>query len=431
MLLTRPRANTAVSSTTYQRNAPIGPAIWQIVISFYLVAIVVCRAVFIQWGIPLPYHEVGYLGTALAIALSANGAFSLVRRRSFRDLCNREHYQRALLWLWLVAFWAVYGYFRHNDMILLVPETISLIYMGLFLLVGIDDQAWNVILKHLTIIFYAGVVMIVLTYDVPLLLEDVRARVQVSDRYLNTVGSQVRPLLAPGLLLGVFGLVRQDEPKWRIFQIGALFIFPAIEAGLFQFRSSAVSFICAIASYFVLRPIFERRAKVGTTVIVFVVLLVIVGIYFETDSARTLEQRATVETERVGLFDYRNGELNALFSDLGLESLVGRGPGGTYDATAVYRFYSNSAQWAWVHFGILIFLLKGGICLLLLFSWFLISGVRFRKLRWYQNPCNLTAALLLPACLFSVSVIPIPLGVDGSLSNIGLVFVLSRFGRNY
>jgi hypothetical protein len=114
--------------------------------------------------------------------------------------------------------------------------------MGVTLYLGTDDRVWYALDKHLTILFWLGVVLISLNLYVPLPEVKGVEFVDVTDRFSGTIASLLGPLIAPGLFLGVWGLVSKRRGIWKVLQILAPVASVGIQAGLFLFRSSAVAF---------------------------------------------------------------------------------------------------------------------------------------------------------------------------------------------
>lgn len=408
------------------------PGMRWMVVSLYVTWLVGCRQVFYHWGIPLPLRFTSQVGNSLALLLFVFGATRYLRLSSTRRLWQSSHFKRVCLWLCMVPALGLYGSLAFgNAWNTIGIEALSLIYMGLFALLGVDDRFWHAIDGHLTILFYLTATGIFLYYDVPMVqVLDEGSSEQIGDfsRYSFTIGSTLRPLLGPGVLLGIWGLIRRDTRLWKCMQIPAPFVFFAIEGGIFKFRSTAVFVLLAFLGFLVLRPLLEHRARVGTAILL-VLLSVAAGQYFmTTESGAVLERRAFEDTQGEGLLDVRRSELQAYVSDLGLQVLIGRGLGGSFDAISVFHREAAS-RWTTLHFGVFVFSLKGGLALFATFVSFVLPGLRFRSASWYQNPCNLSAALLLPAYAVLICLDPFNMAPEGLMFDLPLMMILSRFGR--
>jgi hypothetical protein len=324
---------------------------------------------------------------------------------------------------------ALYGLLRGNPWNSVGQEAIVLSIMGVALFLGTDDRVWYALDKHLTILFWLGVVLISLNLYVPLPEVKGVEFADVTDRFSGTIGSLLRPLIASGLFLGVWGLVSKRRGIWKVLQIFAPVAFVGIEGGLFLFRSGALAFLITLASCLVLRPFLEKRIRLLSSALIIISLAAGVVFYSATESADRLVQRVNGgDNGEDGLFGARIAEVKACVSDLGWETVIGRGLGGTYDASGIYT-YESAKQWGTMHFGVLVFGLKGGILLLGTFTGFVIAGFRIRDRAWYQNPCNMTATLLFPVSLFQITTLPFSLIPEGAIIYLALMLVLARFGR--
>jgi hypothetical protein len=253
--------------------------------------------------------------------------------------------------------------------------------------------------------------------------------VDVTDRFSGTIASSLGPLLASGFFLGVWGLVSKRRGIWKVLQILAPVASVGIQAGVFLFRSSAASFLITLASCLVLRPLLEKRIRLLGSALIILALAPAVVFYSATESADRLFQRVNGGGNgEDGLFGERVAEVKACVSELGWETVIGRGLGGTYDASGIYT-YPDAKQWGTMHFGLLLFGLKGGILLLWTFIGFVVLGMRIRKRVWYQNPCNMTATLLFPVSLLGIALGPFNLIPEAAIVYLPLMLMLARFGR--
>jgi hypothetical protein len=400
-----------------------------IVLSLYLFGFSNCRYALYHWGIPLPLRLTSEIGSTIALLLFMGGAAAYLKRYPPRVTSSASQYKRVALWLYLIGGLALYGLVRGNPWNDVDQEAIVLSIMGVALFLGTDDRVWYALDKHLTILFWLGVVLISLNLYVPLPEVKGVEFVDVSDRFSGTIGSLLRPLIASGLFLGVWGLVSKRRGIWKVLQILAPVAFVGIEGGLFLFRSGALAFLITLASCLVLRPLLEKRIRLLSSALIIISLAAGVVFYSATESAGRLVQRVNGGGNgEDGLFGERVAEVKACVSDLGWESVIGRGLGGTYDASEIYT-YENAKQWGTMHFGVLVFGLKGGILLMWTFIGFIVLGMRIRERVWYQNPCNMTATLMFPVCLFQITTLPFSLIPEGAIAYFPLMLVLARFGR--
>jgi hypothetical protein len=113
---------------------------------------------------------------------------------------------------------------------------------------------------------------------------------------------------------------------------------------------------------------------------------------------------------------------------MGWEVIAGRGLGGTFDSSST-TWASDRLAWPVLHYGILVMLLKGGVFLFLLFLSFCLVRFWGMPREWYQNPYNLTAALLIPVYLSQFATTPLPFSVEGMPYFLGTMICFARFGK--
>ncbi|MGD0548883.1 MAG: hypothetical protein ABR991_13870 [Terracidiphilus sp.] len=369
------------------------------------------------------------------LLIMAVGAYKYAKSTSsyqwFRDSYRSQIY--AWFILVLILFW--FGIAHGNDLLTVGKELIALLTMGIFLFVGGDERFWYGVEKHLTIIFYVGVVLTLLYYNTPAVSisksdvgQDFSARMNF--RYTNSLAMALRPLTGMGLMLGMWGLVSSGGGVWRVVQSFAFAALFWCDVGLFKFRNVATTLLIALLCYLLLRPILEKRTR-NPVIGVLVVCLSLIALrsYIATDSGQAMQKRVLVETEREGITTSRTEELERYWEEMHLEVLVGRGLGGAFDASGLYSDNELADRWPTLHFGVLLFTLKGGVLFLALFVSFVIPGFIWHDRFWYRSPCDLTAALLFPAYCVALALDPIPLTPEWTLSLLPIMMVLARSSR--
>jgi len=406
------------------------PGLSMIILAIYTNCVICARPVLYQWGVSLPDAVFGIYGSTLTVALIAVGAYQYLTSGQVRWSCTKRHWLKIRLWFLAVAVFGFYGMLFGNETALVYREAYALFEMGVFLLLGADDRIWYGLEKHITVVFYLAVALILIYQQTP--VPDIYApgfrdaTEPTNFRYSNTVAYLLRPLAGPGLLLGMWGLVRAGGGIWRIAQISALGLSFVCEVVIFKFRSEAVFIALAIVSFLLLRPLLERRLRPTIAVVVLSASVLGLGYYFETESWTLLDKRQTAEGG--DMLRYRFEELEAYKADLGWKVMVGNGLGGSFDASTVREGEVGANRWVTLHFGLLVFTLKGGILLLTMFLSFVRPGISMRGRQWYANPYNLAAALLLPIYLIGFIVNPISLFPDSLWENLAAMMVLARFG---
>ena len=425
-----PKPNMVIRKTVRvqatQGLAPIH-GMGQIIFALYLAEFLTCRQVYRNWGIALPLRLMSEIGNSIVFLLFVWGTMQYLKSQEQRPPWRKSHATKVKIWILATIGFAIFGFVHGNVWNRVGIELMSLSYMGMVLMLGVDDRVWRALSKHITVIFWIGVVMISLFYTVPMLDLATGQVVAVNSRFTVSVGGLMRPLIGPGLLLGMWGWLRHDGGGWRIPQILAPFGFVAVESGIFLFRSQFALFLLSVACFVMLRPIFERKLRIGRTLIV-LLLVVAGGWYFiGTESASDLVERAQNRDDDSTI--YRVLELSTCMQQMGSEVLIGRGLGGVFDASRIQAQF-GAKEWGTLHFGIFVYILKGGVLLFSLFLMFVFSTISARKKEWYRNPQNLAAALLVPVLLIQVVTVPFYFGPEGLILYMPMMMIISRFGRD-
>lgn len=438
MLLSRPLPNYHAARVMYRRKKSrkpdTAPGTAYIVWSLYLTYAITLRLLLIQWHIPISTRLISQFGNLLVLVLMMIGFYQFSTSGAVRYLSYPRLRIWAKIWIAMVAIQLGLGFIWGNSWLNSGREAIALLYYPLFLYFGLDDRVWHSLQKHLTILVFLTFPFIFIYFRTPAphvsIDEMASAFKEVSARrYTGSLGYEFRLLIKPAIFLTMWGLVSSKGGVLRVFQILAVPCYFAVEVGLFKFRSQAV--ICAgvFASFMVLRPLLEHRLRPKMNAIIIVLLFSGIAFYLTTDSYTLLYKRAFVYTQHSGILDSRDAELKALLSDLdGMDMAIGRGMGGVFDASRVYHF-KGSEKWRTVHYGIMVFLLKGGVGLLFMFILLLQNSIRIRPKLWYMNQCNLTAALLIPLYLLTIVFIPFDLRPEAQMAAAPIMLALSRYCR--
>lgn len=417
------------------------PGVKWILAAIYLWHAVMLRDLLFNWGIPAPLQLISSIGSLFVVCLLAIGVCVYIRRARLCSHFSVWRRNEIYAWFTLLLLYSAYGIAHGNDWPSVGKELIAGCYFVFFLILGSDDRFWYEIEKPLTILFYMSVLLVV-TYShtpaiqltVDSITQENAASIATGGRLIGSLGYEFRPLIESGLFLGMWGLVRRHGRFWRTLQVSAWLAMFACNVGLFLFRGWVLMLALVVLSYVILRPLLEREPFPFKNVLVLAASAILVVGFMRTSQSTFLAKRFTQETRSEGIFHSRDAELQAYFNDLGWESLIGRGMGGSFDKTGAMtdmkvseRLGLDLSKWKTLHYGIFILLLKGGILMLVIFSSWLISGFSVRRPVWYKNSCNLTAALLFPAFAFNVVFNPFTFSVEGLLSMLSLMIVLSRF----
>lgn len=410
------------------------PGLRWIIFGHYLSFAITLRLVLFHYHIPMPARMVSQLGNLLIFLVISYGFFVYVRSAIPKKLSIPILRIWIILWIAIVTIQFLFGILWSNYWGNCGREAIIMYYFCFFLIFGLDDRVWSILQKHLTILFYMAVPIIIIYYQTPGLCVDIGDNVNIgnevaSSRFTDSLGYQFRVLIKPAVFLSMFGLVTYEKSILKTMQITTLPMYFFIEVGLFSFRSIAVISICIISSFIFLRPFYEKRIRPWMSFAMIVVMISSISYYMTTESYTRLHERMFVQTQKSSILDSRINEFKEfLKSSTCYSILIGKGLGGVFDASKVFRI-EGSKQWKSMHFGIFIFLLKGGIGMFVLFLILILKCIKLRAGPWYRNPCNLTAALLLPIYLANFIFNPFDLRPESLFVYGPMMMVLSRFYR--
>jgi hypothetical protein len=337
------------------------------------------------------------------------------------------------LWVGCVGLAALLALWNDNEKNALVKEFITLNMYVVFLILGVSDRFWLKIAKPMTLIFYLGAILVVLFADTAAVVTSEMGTEQLDldslgSRNQHSLGYRLRPLLGAGLFLFIWGVVNPQAGMWKLLQLGALPVMVLLSVGIFVFRGSAIMAAAAVVMVLVVRPMLETRNRPNLTALLLAGCTLGAYGYSQTEAFEKLTRRAVEQTQREGLFTSRIAEYEAYVADMEWDVVTGRGLGGAYDASGVMK--SERAHiWQTTHFGLLVFSLKGGILMTIVFLSFLLPACKIRDAAWYQNPMNLTAALYLPIILANYIFNPIYLAPESIFGAMAIMMSLSRFAR--
>jgi len=429
-----PHARIRSSVVEASRECVEMPGLRWVLAAIYLWFVVFFRAVLYVAGINVDLRllsQVGYSAVSILIIIglykySVSGAPASIQKPGFS--------LRLYAWLLFVFVLMAYGIVRENQLDLVVKEADACLYVYAALVMGIDDRFWRGIEKPLTYLFFLSALLVILYSAVPdvtvtadLVNQDTTE--EISARHIETLGYAFRPATFAGYLVGVWGLAARKKSWWTRFQTSALFVVFICDVGLFAHRSVAIELFLIYILSITFVPLLTRRAINFKKLLMVTLLMVSGAIYFlSTSAGELLVVRFTGQAEREGLFGSRNEEIQAFSKDMGWELAVGRGLGGTFDESAQTDLPERAA-WPVLHYGIMVWLLKGGVLMLLLFCSF--CAVRFWGMPrdWYMNPYNLTAAILIPVYLSEFVSDPLNLSVEGMPFLLATMMCFARFWK--
>ena len=427
-LRTRP-----ISTPSGAQRAAITGVRW-ILVGLVVLFLSGIRNVFFHWGIPLQVRNVALISGFLGSACITWGIYRYCRATDLWHLVVPNHKSKLLLWCLVLALLLVGGLLNGNQINDIGKELIIFWLIGVFLLMGTSDELWFALDRPLTIMFYLAALLVFVYSTTDGVIsgdfgtEQIKAQL-INVRNIDSLGYGLRPLMGTGTFLFVLGCVSPRHGLWKVLQVGALFVTFGSGVGLFAFRGAVFSITLVAAMVLLVRPFLEQRRRRTLTAALSVCGVVGLIAFAQSNAYRNIVNRITFETRDEPIFASRIDEASAMFEDLEWAILTGRGLGGAFDVTAVFgnRLGEN---WTTIHIGILMFALKGGVVLMVLFISFVAPGVVFRSKTWYQNPCNLTATLLFPNLVLNFCFNPFPLSVDAVFTYLPSMMVLARYGRS-
>jgi len=408
------------------------------ILALYLNGLFGFRGVLFHLGVSASLRAISQIYGVLIMGALIAGFILQVRG-------SRKPSDQRSVWFWRTTWWwlticgllGVWGILRQNGASLVAKEWMLLTSIGLMAYGFADRGMARVLIRHLTIIFYLTLPFVLFYYDIPGVIITAEGsyadmNLDVGYRFLDTVGYSMRFLLAPGILLGAVSVVAANQSKvWRIAQFASFLIYFLLEIAVFKFRGAVVGFGILLISLLLLRAVFQRGQiqAMGAKgyLLIFAVLVPLVWAYTQTTSWIELRDRFYGESQKGGVFESRIEEATALFSELRQNILIGRGLGGGFDITGIIDM-PGAREWSTVHFGLLVFLLKGGVLFLVSFLFYIAPGVRRRSQVWYHEPLNIAAIMLLPYAVFTFSFNPFALSHDFIIVYASSAFMFGRFG---
>ncbi len=398
-----------------------------IITALYIAFFTAARPVFVHWGWPIPMRTTNHIGVGLTFICMVSGVCLYVPY-IFYSAPFTKSFRRKITW-WFLAIFVLFimGYLRTNSIFSALSEFLVFTYLGIFFVLAGDDIFWHQLLKHLTLLFYLGVFLILLFFNTPLspIVHDnpnsFLENNETSLRFTWSIGYYLRPLISIGILIGMAGMVRPKLDYMKGIQIASLLFYFFIEVGIFKFRSQSIIAMLTIASFYLLKPLLSQKIRPSKNSLFLFLSILAFGVFINTQSWRQFKERTTGGPSGQGILTSRIQEATAFFNDIGIDILWGRGLGGGFNASDVFW---DAANWTTLHFGILIFVLKGGLVFLIFFLSFLKTPKH--KTSWYTNPFNLIAALLFPIVLLKIMLLPFLLAPEGIFSILPVGFIIGR-----
>lgn len=391
------------------------------------------RSLLFLYGMPLSPQLVSIVGNLGAFGLFIVGAYRYVIANGLINYIPYRQWVPLVLWVGCVGLAALLALWNDNEKNALVKEFITLNLYVVFLILGVSDHFWLKIVKPMTLIFYLGAILVVLFADTAAVVTSEMGTEQLDldslgSRNQHSLGYRLRPLVNAGLFLFIWGVVSPQAGIWKLLQLGALPVLVVLSVGIFVFRGSAITAAVAVLMVLIVRPMLETRSRPNLTAFLFAGCALGALGFSQTEAFEKLTRRAVEQTQKEGFLTSRTTEYEAYVADMGWDVTTGRGLGGSFDATGVMKG-DRAHIWQTTHFGLLVFSLKGGVLMTVIFLAFLIPGLALRETQWYQNPMNLTAALFFPIIVANYIFNPIYLAPESMFGAMAIMMALARFGR--
>ena len=395
-----------------------------------LLVVTLLWPVLYYWGLPLPHALTARVGGTIGPIVLYIGLRRFIIHTKTLLLLTATMRTVFLLWRLMLLILLAYGIINGNEVLAVIREFIFLWLFSELLIAGVNPLFWHAINPFLTISFYVATPIMLLYYNVPGIVTDELGSdflhtAEIGGRFTWSLVYEIKSLVASGIFLALWATICSPaQPKLiRALQLIAplfQFFFTVV---LFQFRGGAFIFILATLSFFIIRPLLDHQ-KVRNTMLILTGGIIGLIIYAQSEAFTLLQYRAFEATQSSGIFESRTSEFADFINDMSLDIVIGRGLGGTFDASNTFgEIQENAHKWGTLHFGMGIFLLKGGFALLILFMYFLVP-TRLSVIYRTSSRYHLIAVLYYPIIMFSYIMNPFSLSAANICKYIPIFLML-------
>jgi hypothetical protein len=293
---------------------------------------------------------------------------------------------------------------------------------------------WAAIRGHLLVIVSFAAALIPLLWDTPNPIvtqseTHYDPNALLSNRRVNTVGFMINEIMSVAPIIALSTLFERPTFKTSIAVFYGLLAY-TYTILIFQFRSAAVVLLLLLVTIglYALRV---RRRVSPVALVAGLCMAMVTALYFVSgqdllqlsDRVKGLDRTDATET----LLSSRLLEAQALLESLHpVEYVIGKGLGGTYDAYAVIGL-EWATRWPTVHFGVLVFLLKGGLIFVAVYLWLMMGTIR----AWLKSANNIpVAAAYVPVLMFSSFLNPFPLTMDNLFTWLPIAVCIAGCSRS-
>lgn len=326
-----------------------------------------------------------------------------------------------------------YGLFEHNGAKYIFSQYIGLSSVIILFALAQYKGVYEYSLNLLTIIFYVNVLLMFFTKDVVSFsrIGDEFYDVSSDERFTGTVAFTLRSGVTLGYFLTAYAVNTKGLKLARLLQLAAIIFVFYFEVYIFQFRSVLIEIsILMIGIIYI-----KTKARLKLTILISLLLIGIILLFW----SESLGEFGVINRFEKGggifnaIDEGRNEEAAIMLSQFKIEDyLFGRGLSGSFNATQIYG--KNGAVWRGTHYGVLIFLLNGGLIYLFMFIYILLMSARnwlrhYKEIYLCNSPVIIAAWLTFPTILFSIIFNPlgwsqgVVIGLILSLLSLGLAFV--------
>ncbi len=405
-----------------------------LVAALYLNAVVVLRNVLYVSGIFENVRLVSQVGAVLVLACLIASLLSKPDSPRPPFAAASQVSKKLVAWFSLLALQASAGLLRSNNLLQIGRELFVLSAFGLLCLLLQRPGMWTAIRGHLLVIVSFAAALIPLFWDTPnpiVTQSDTHydPNALLSSRRVNTVGFMINEIMSVAPILALTALFERPTFKTSIAVFYGLLAY-TYTILIFQFRSAAVVLLLLLVTIGLYALRAGRRVSpvalfAGLCMAIAIALYVVSGqdLLQLSDRVKGLDRTDATET----LLSSRLLEAQALLESLHpVEYVIGKGLGGTYDAYAVIGL-EWATRWPTVHFGVLVFLLKGGLMFVAVYLWLAIGTIR----AWLKRANDIpVAAAYVPVLLFTSFLNPFPLTMDNLFTWLPLAVCIATCSRS-
>jgi hypothetical protein len=371
------------------------------------------------------FGKINYVLFPMAFTIFVIVSNRYINLKDLKKKCTKTHIKRVTWYLLYVSFLVIWGIVRFNKSNYIVNEAILLYSFGLLLILGTDDFYCERIFNFSTVVFWLAVVGCFLTIDMKASTPNIFDIEDDGIRFTTSIAYWAfRPFLELSNPLFLYGWFSKTS-KYSILQLATIIPNLIINIGLFKFRGSLIVISVVLLAAFFSNVSKFKKIKLLLAISFGIALLLI---WKNTEMGEIYYDRF-IAFEDTGVVGYRLPETESFFSQIGPDVILGKGLGGGYIINYVANLTFYNDDWQVVHIGWFMFILKGGLPLLICVLMFFLAWFKLKNKYKTTNAIDLTAIFWIP--IFVLQWISNPISMRAEMVPIyGLSFVLlARFGK--